>query len=213
MDRSSPTGIRRAVDRRPEQDEKPDPSVTDWLQRWNRGDEAAQHVVFASVYEDLRRIAGSFFRRERLDHTLQPTALVHEAVLRLFGNAEIEWKDSSQFLGFAARIMRQVLVDYSRERNALKRGGDLQRVELPEALRSRALDTAQILALDEALHALERLDPFQVQVVEARFFVGLSGAECAALLGVSERTVKRQWRRARAWLHAELSQTADADGA
>ncbi len=188
-----------------------DQDVTSWLRRWNDGDPDASDVVFDLVYRQLRQIAASSFRRERVGHTLQPTAVLHEAVLRLLGGPEVRWLSRSHFLGFASRIMRQVLVDYSREKGAVKRGGDWQRMTLADDLRATAIDNVEIVALDQALDSLERLDPQQARIVEARFFAGLSVAECAEYLAISPTTVKRQWRRAKAWLHAELrSETTEA---
>lgn len=188
--------------------ETADLDVTSWLRRWNEGDQEAGQVVFDLVYRELRQLAVSSFRRERVGHTLQPTAVLHEAILRLLGGPEVRWLNRSHFLGFASRIMRQVLVDYSREKGAAKRGGGWQRMSLVDDLRATAIDRVEIVALDHALGDLERLDPQQARIVEARFFAGLSVAECAEYLDVSGSTVKRQWRRAKAWLHAELSPDA-----
>jgi RNA polymerase sigma factor (TIGR02999 family) len=185
--------------------------VTAWLERWNDGDEEAREVVFDLVYRELRALAASTFRRERIGHTLQPTAVVHEAVLRLLGGPEIHWLNRAHFFGFASRVMRQVLVDYSREKGAAKRGGGLDRISLTDDLQAREIDTVEMVALDRALGALEALAPEQVRIVEARFFAGLSVPECAEYLGISTTTVKRQWRRARAWLHAELSAGTEVD--
>ncbi|MEM7587948.1 MAG: ECF-type sigma factor [Acidobacteriota bacterium] len=179
--------------------------VTQWLHRWNEGDPLAQQAVFDHVYRELRRTAGGYFRNERSGHTLQPTEVVHEACVRLLAGSKIAWQSRSHFFGFAARVMRQVLVDYSRERKALKRGGQRPHITLPLDLHERTVDHVEILALDRALTMLEELAPEQARIVEARYFAGLSVAECAEALAISPTTVKRQWRRARAWLHAELT--------
>lgn len=178
--------------------------VTVWLHRWNAGDPDAGDRVFDLVYRELRRLAASAFRRERAGHTLQPTAVVHEAVLRLLGGPEVRWSNRSHFLGFAARVMRQVLVDYSREKGAAKRGGGWRRITITDGLPAGVVDSVEVVALDRALGTLEQLDPQQARIVEARFFAGLSVVECADYLDVSPTTVKRQWRRAKAWLHAAL---------
>ncbi len=186
--------------------------VTQWLRSWNEGDPGAQQIVFDRLYRELRRTAGSCFRNERPNHTLQPTEVVNEACLRLLAGSQVQWASRAHFFGFASRVMRQVLVDYSRERSSIKRGGDRRRVALPIDLQGRQIDTAEILALDGALTTLEQLAPEQVRIVEARFFAGLSVPECATYLAISPTTVKRQWRRARAWLYAELNHGVGGDG-
>lgn len=156
------------------------------------------------VYEDLKRLAAGFFRRERRGHTLQPTALVHEAWLRLSEQREVKWQSRAHFLAIAGKMMRRVLVDYARSHDAQFRGGGWQRVELDDSLRvmdNRGLD---ILAIDAALARLEALDPQQAQVVELRFFSGLSVEETALYLQISTATVKRYWQSARAFLHREM---------
>ncbi|MEM8931299.1 MAG: ECF-type sigma factor [Acidobacteriota bacterium] len=182
----------------------PSPDMTLWLRRWQDGDVEARDVVFDLVYHELKRSAAGLFRNERLDHTLQPTALVHEACLRLFSSDGTPWQDRRHFFGIVARVMRQVLVDHSRERAALKRGGDRQRVDRLDDLAAARVDPDQVLALDQSLQRLETLDAKQARIVEARFFGGLSVDETSAYLDISPTSVKRHWRRARAWLHAEL---------
>jgi RNA polymerase sigma factor (TIGR02999 family) len=144
-------------------------------------------------------------RAERPSHTLQPTALVHEAYLRMFCSRSVDWKDRSHFLGFAARVMRQILVDYARGNHALKRGGPYQKIHLDEALVFSSEKSNALLALDEALHDLEKLDPRQSRIVELRFFTGLSVAETAEVVGISTSTVKQEWAMARVWLYRRIS--------
>jgi RNA polymerase sigma factor (TIGR02999 family) len=158
-----------------------------------------------AVYAELRRIAAAYMRRERRGLTLQATALVHEAYMRL-ADAGIRWSSRNQFLGIAARSMRQILVERARARGAQKRWGQLDRVTLTDALNQAHREEAMLPALDEALARLERIDPEQVRIVELRYFVGLSVEEAADVLGMSPATLKRRWALARAWLYRELSQ-------
>lgn len=187
----------------------PPTQVTDLLARWRQGDRAALDELMPLVYEELRRLARSYLRRERPDHTLQSTALVHEAFLRLTGQNPPEWKNRAHFFGVAARLMRQILVDHARTHAAEKRGGgyklalteDVARVE------PRELD---LLDLDNALQQLARLDPQQSQVVELRYFAGLSIEDASEVLGISPATVKREWATARAFLQREMARSANA---
>jgi RNA polymerase sigma-70 factor (ECF subfamily) len=154
----------------------------------------------------LRRLAGRYMRDERQDHTLQPTALVHEAYLRLAGQDRANWQNRAQFMGIAGQPMRRLLVDHARKRNAAKRGGSL--VTLEEGLgnpRSNSAQWEEVLAVDEALERLERLDPQQARVVELFYFGGLSGEETAQAMGVSQRTVEREWALAKAWLRTQFA--------
>lgn len=160
--------------------------------------------VAPRVYDELRRLAAGYIRRERPGQTLQPTALVHEAYLRLVG-AGAPWTDHRHFLGIAARSMRQILVERARARGAQKRWGDLDRVSLNETLVGGASENAMLPALDEALTRLEELDPQQAKIIELRYFVGLSVEEASDALGISPATLKRRWALARAWLFRELS--------
>ena len=165
-------------------------------------------ALFARVYDELRRLAAAALRNERSDHTLQPTALVHEAYLRLADLPEGAWKDRAHFMALADRAMRRVLVDHARSRNALKRGArvtaPLERLKIPSADPSTEVD---VVRLDTALNGLEALDPRQSRIVELRFFGGLSVVETAAIVGASPRTVKRDWQLARAWLRREMART------
>jgi RNA polymerase sigma factor (TIGR02999 family) len=156
------------------------------------------------VYAELRRLAASYLRRERPDHTLQPTALVHEAYLRLVDQTQARWQNRAHFLGVAAQMMRRILVDHARGHRAEKRGGDFQILSLDENIDVSGERAADLVALDEALKRLAELDPQKSRVVELRFFGGLSVEETAEVLGVSAPTVKRQWRMAKAWLYGQV---------
>jgi len=167
---------------------------------------AAQDVA-PLVYDELRRIAAAYMRRERPGNTLQATALVHEAYLRL-ASAGTPWHDKRHFVGIAARAMRQILVERARARGAQKRWAGLDRVTLTDALAAAAAETAMLPALDEALTRLSALDAEQARLVELRYFAGLSIEEAAEALGISPATVKRRWALARAWLFRELSESS-----
>ncbi len=157
------------------------------------------------LYKELRRLAAGCLRRERPNHTLQPTALVNEAYLRLAAQSQPEWNDRVRFLAVASHLMREVLIDYARTRNRAKRGGGLAPICIEDAGQLAAVGEVDLLALDEALDGLERVDSQQRRIVELRYFGGLSIEETAQVLGISPATVKRDWRMARAWLHRELS--------
>ncbi len=160
--------------------------------------------LVALLYPELRRLASRHLRRERREHTLQTTALVHEAYLRLNDQREVQWKNREQFLGVAAQLMRRILVDYSRGHDAQKRGGGVEKVFLEEALGISREKGADVIALDEALTRLAEFDPQHAQLVELRFFGGLSIEEAAEVMGVSRTTLKRNWNLAKAWLAREL---------
>jgi RNA polymerase sigma factor (TIGR02999 family) len=181
--------------------------VTDLLQAWSAGDEEAATQVLPLVYEALRHIAIREFRRERRDHTLQATVLVHEAYLRLCELHGLSWESRSHFFAFAAHLIRRILVDHARRKNRGKHGGRVYRVTLGEAEEVGSSRPPDLLALDEALSSLEVLDPRKAAVVELRFFGGLTLEETAAQLRVSPDTVSREWRRAKAWLYDELSRS------
>lgn len=187
-------------------------SVTELLGRWNSGDPKAFDQLMEQVYDELHNIAVQYFRRERSEHTLQATAIVHEAVLRLIDVNSLEWHNRTHFYAVTARMMRRILVDHARERGRLKRGGDAQPVTLAEA---ESLAVAgrnpEMEALDSALESLEARDPQKAQIVELRFFVGLTGDEIARCLDISPTTVAREWHRARIWLFSELK-GEDLDG-
>lgn len=173
------------------------------------GDAAAQQSLLDAVYGELRALAGSFFRGQSPSHTLQPTVLVHEAWMRLCGPRAVEVRDKAHFMAIAATAMRQILIDHARARNAVKRGGGAERLTIDAviepAARSSGVAPLDLLALDDALARLDRVDPRQARVVELRVFAGLTVAEVAAVLDVSHRTVEQDWTMARAWLSRELS--------
>jgi RNA polymerase sigma factor (TIGR02999 family) len=184
-----------------------DGTITKLLQTWSDGDQDAAVRVLPLVYDELRHIASRQLRQERGSHTLQATAVVHEAYLRLRGQAGFEWPSRAHFFAFAAHLIRRILVDHARHRNRAKRGGGMEKVTLAEAA-DLALERApDLVALDEALTNLESLDPRKAAVVELRFFAGLTLDETAEQLGVSSETVGREWRRARAWLFDQLQPT------
>lgn len=168
------------------------------------GNEKPVAELVVSLYSELRHLASRYLRRERSDHTLQTTALVHEAYLRLAGQREVRWKNREQFLGVAAQLMRRILVDYSRGHDAKKRGKSFEIVFLEEAAGVSKGKASDVIALDEALTRLAEFDPQQAQLVELRFFGGLSIEEAAGVLGVSRTTVKRNWNVSKAWLAREL---------
>jgi RNA polymerase sigma factor (TIGR02999 family) len=185
----------------------PQEEITELLGRWQAGDQQAGDRLFASLYEELRAIAAASFRSESGRHTLQPTALVHEAYLKLVGLDRLHWQDRTHFLALAARAMRQVLVDHARRRNAQRRGSG--RVEtLVESKVSGMEQPADVLDLHRALESLEAIDPERARLVELRFFAGLTTEEAGAALGLAPRTVKRRWQSTRAWLQKELSKPA-----
>jgi RNA polymerase sigma-70 factor, ECF subfamily len=179
--------------------------VTELLAAWGGGDQAARDELMPLVYEELRRLARRCMHRERAGHTLQTSALVNEAFLRLVDQKNIRWQDRAHFFGIAARLMRQILVDYARRRGYAKRGGDVRRVPLDEAVIVSEERAAEVVALDDALKFLAEIDPRKSQVVELRFFGGLSIEETAEVLGVSEGTVRRDWALAKAWLHDAIT--------
>ena len=179
--------------------------ITGLLKAWSGGDETALDRLTPLIYGELHRLAHYFMGRERDGLTLQTSALINEAYLKLVDVREVEWQDRAHFLGVAARVMRRILVDFARTRLAEKRGGEMQRVSLADVpADSQHLDP-DVLALDRALHSLEELDRRQSQVVELRFFGGMTIEETAAVLQVSPGTVRRDWRMARAWLYRELA--------
>jgi len=179
--------------------------MTELLNRVARGDKQAEQDLLPLIYNELRRIAAHHLRQERPNHTLQATALVHEAYLRLIGLTDIDWQSRTHFFGVAAQVMRHVLTDYARQRQAEKRGGGQAHLPLEEGLNVSAEQCALIGELDSALQRLERLNARQAKVVELRFFSGLKEEEIADLLMVSVRTVRRDWTIARAWIYGEIS--------
>jgi len=192
--------------------EPPDqPRVTNLLVEWRRGDEAALARLIPIVYEELRRVASARLRSEGPDHTLQTTALVHEAYLRLIGLERMTLQNRTHFFAMAARLMREILVDHARRRNALKRGGGVTILGLDGVAAVPERGIVDVLALDEALTDLGALDQRLARVVELRFFAGLSIAEAADALDVSSATVERDWTVAKAWLLQRLSPTTPGE--
>jgi RNA polymerase sigma-70 factor (ECF subfamily) len=180
-----------------------DGQVTVLLKAMSAGDAAAERSLLPLVYHELHRLARSYMRRERPDHTLQATALINEAYLRLAGG-EVDWKNREHFIGVAAQVMRRVLVDHARAHNAEIRGGRLKRIDLDEGLVLSSARVDEVLLLDEALGRLASTNARQARVVELHYFGGLSMEQIAALLHISERSVKRDWSLARLWLFEKL---------
>jgi len=180
-------------------------SVTELLRAWGQGDAQALDRLTPLVYQELRRIAGRYMARERRDHTLQATALVNEAYLRLVDAKEVSWHDRVHFFAISSQTMRRILVDFARARHARKRGSGAKALSLEESLVVQGQPGADLVALDDALNTLAAIDPRRSRVVELRFFGGLSVEETAEVLRVSPETVKRDWKLAKAWLLRELS--------
>lgn len=179
--------------------------VTQLLIAWGDGDRAALDQLMPLVYEELRRLAHHYIKRERPNHTLQTSGLINEAYIRLVDQSQLKVKNRAHFFGIAARLMRQILVDYARKRKYAKRGGDAQRIPFEEILIVSDERAADIVALDDALKALSEIDPRQSQIVELRFFGGLSIEEAAQVLDVSPGTVMRDWTLAKAWLRMAVT--------
>ena len=178
----------------------PDGQVTVLLKALNEGDASAADKLLPLVYSELHRLAAAYMRRERADHTLQPTALINQAYLHIAQEQKVEWQNHGHFIGFVANVMRRVLVDHARERYAEMRGGKQIRVELEEQHTVTAKSSVEVLRLEDALTRLEKLNPRQAKVVEMRYFGGFSTEEIAAALGIAPRTVKRDWALAKLWL-------------
>jgi len=201
----------------PDPEERQQPGeVTRLLKRWSEGDASAIDALWPLVYDDLRRLARRQLARERGDHTLQRTALVNEAFIRLSGQRSVEWLNREQFLSLAAKIMRRVLVDYARQRGAQRRGDGAERLSIHDTQAALEVDQVQakgvfeddrvdVLAIDHALQRLEKVDPPQSHIVELRYFGGLTLEETAIVVGISVASVKREWVMARAWLQRELA--------
>ncbi|MGH9838705.1 MAG: sigma-70 family RNA polymerase sigma factor [Blastocatellia bacterium] len=180
-------------------------NVTRILQDWSRGDRGALEELLSLVYDELRRLADHYLRRERPGHTLQATALVHEAFLRLIDQEQVNWQNRAHFFGAAANLMRQILIQHARAKHAEKRGGEREKLYLDEVHDLTQEQDWDLVALDDALNDLAAVSPQQSRVVELRFFGGLSIEETAEVLGISPATVKREWNVAKAWLHREIS--------
>ena len=184
--------------------DRPDHDVTALLTAWGRGDEEALGRLTTLVYGELHRLAERYMRGERAGHSLQTTALVNEAYIRLVDSSRVQWQSRAHFFAVAAQLMRRILVDFARHRGYQKRGGDWQKVTLAEGVDVATNANSDLLAVDDALEELARLDPRKARVVELRFFGGLSLEETAEALKVSTDTVGREWRAAKAWLTREL---------
>jgi RNA polymerase sigma factor (TIGR02999 family) len=184
--------------------ETPDPGITQLLLDWSRGDPKALEALTPLVYDELRRLAASYMRRERPDHTLQSTALVHEAYVRLV-DQRVEWKSRSHFFGIAAQMMRRILVDHAKQHKSAKRGAGIRPITLDEPLLVARQPSLDMVALDDALSSLSAIEPQRAKIVELRFFGGLSNEEAAEVLAISPATVQRQWAGARAWLYHEMN--------
>jgi len=185
--------------------------ITQWLMGWRNGDQAALEKLTPLVYQELHRLAKAYMRGERAGHTLQTTALVNEAYVRLIGAEGMDWQNRAHFYAVSAKLMRHILVDFARSRKQLKRGGEWDQVSLDEALSLTAERTAELLDLDEALTELSKLDERQSRVVELRFFGGLTEPEIAEVLQVSPRTVNADWSMARSWLLSQFSRKQHHD--
>ncbi|HYN85645.1 MAG TPA: sigma-70 family RNA polymerase sigma factor [Pyrinomonadaceae bacterium] len=181
--------------------------VTQMLIRLTGGERTVLEDLLPLIYNELRKLAASYLRRERVGHTLQPTALVHEAYLRMVDQTQVRWQNRAHFFGVAAQMMRRILVDHARGQSAEKRGGEFQKLSLDENIDVSGERASDLVALDEALERLAALDPQKSKIVELRFFGGLSVEETAEVLGVSAPTVKRQWRMAKAWLFGQVQKS------
>lgn len=184
----------------------PPSQITRVLEELQRGDPSAAERLWRAVYDEFRKLASRYLERERKDHTLQPTALVHEAYLKLVDQTKVDWRGRTHFFAVGAQAMRRILVDHARRRRAAKRGGGRQRITLDEGLVAESRRDEDLLALEDALVKLTQLDPRQARIVELRFFGGLTVAEVAEVLGISKRSVEREWTMVRAWLRRELSE-------
>lgn len=191
---------------------EPAPDVTQLLVSWSQGDQSALERLMPLVYSELHRLASAYLRRERPNHTLQSTALVHEAFLRMVGQHDVQWRNRAHFYGIAAQMIRRILVDYARSQHAEKRGSGAVKLELDEALAVAQESGLDLLGLNDALDRLAELDPRQSRVVELRFFTGLSIEETAEVMQLSPASVKREWTSARAWLFRELRGLATHSG-
>lgn len=184
--------------------------ITQLLEKWSHGDEKALEQLMPLVYPELRRIAGSYLRRERKEHTLQPTALVNELFIRFFDQNSMSWQNRAQFFGVAAQLMRRILVDHARHHYSAKVGGNRLAVSLKDIAAFGAEPDADLLALHDVLNRLEELDPDQGRIVELRFFGGLTIKETAEVMHISHATVEREWRTAKAFLKRELTRVRNS---
>ena len=185
--------------------QEPPENITELLASYGRGNKESLDQLLPIVYDELRRQAARYLRREQAGHTLQTTALIHEAYVRLVDQRNMQWQNRAHFFGIAAQMMRRILVDHARSKKRVKRGGSEIRVSLDDANVAAKGQDLDVVALDEALERLAQIDEQQSRVVELRFFSGLSVEETAEVMGISKSTVKRDWSMAKAWLHRELS--------
>jgi len=181
------------------------PDVTQLLMNWSQGDQGALEQLMPLVYGELRRLASSYLRRERSNHTLQSTALVHEAFMRLVNQQDVQWRNRAHFYAIAAQMIRRILVDYARSQHAEKRGAGAVKLELDEAMAVPQQSEIDLLGLNDALDQLAELDARQSRVVELRFFAGLSIEETAEVMHLSPASIKREWNTARAWLFRQMT--------
>lgn len=179
--------------------------VTDLLIRLSGGKREVVDELLPIIYDELKRIAASYLRRERSDHTLQPTALVNEAYMKMVDITQVSWQNKAHFIGVAANQMRRILVDHARQHNAQKRGGEFHILTLNEEIDKADEQSAELIALDDALTELAKMDPTKARIVELRYFGGLTTDETAEVLGVSSITVKRNWKMTKAWLYGQLT--------
>lgn len=179
--------------------------VTDLLIKLSNGKREVVDELLPIIYDELKRIAASYLRRERSDHTLQPTALVNEAYMKMIDITQVSWQNKAHFVGVAANQMRRILVDHARNHNAQKRGGEFHIMTLNEEIDKAEEQSADLIALDDALTELAKMDPIKAKIVELRYFGGLSTDETAEVLGVAPITVKRHWKMAKAWLYGQLA--------
>jgi RNA polymerase sigma factor (TIGR02999 family) len=180
--------------------------ITQMLMELTDGNTDVVNQILPHIYDELKRLAGSYLRRERPDHTLQPTALVHEAYMKLIDQKNVRWQNRAHFFGIAAQVMRRILMDHARKHKAEKRGGEADKLPIDEGIIVVSQESSsQLLALDDALKTLAELDPQKAKIVELRYFGGLSIEETAEVMGVSVPTINRQWKMAKAWLYGQLA--------
>ncbi|HEU5237763.1 MAG TPA: sigma-70 family RNA polymerase sigma factor [Pyrinomonadaceae bacterium] len=179
--------------------------ITRQLIAWSKGDKAALETLIPAVYEELRRMADYYLRGEQSGHSLQPTALVHEAYLRLIDQTKVEWHNRAHFYGVAAQMMRRILIDHAKAKHRMKRGGAAPKISLDESVNFTHERAAELVALDDALQILGEVDERKSRIVELRYFGGLTVEETAQVLGISDKTVMRDWKLAKAWLYDEIN--------
>jgi len=186
-------------------DESPH-DITQMLIELTDGNTEVVNQILPRIYDELRKLASSYLRRERADHTLQPTALVHEAYMKLIDQKKVHWQNRAHFFGIAAQVMRRILLDHARKHNADKRGGEAEKLPIEEEILVVSHEkSAELIALDDALETLAKMDPQKAKIVELRYFGGLSIEETAEVMGVSVPTINRQWRMAKAWLYGQIA--------